>query len=109
MAEFNDRMSIQRELVQMVNRGTRGSEMLYGLSSNAIERWLSANSIERTSAISQLLKDVSSKLFFLAAKSQEHISEESLVMAGEIEHLKSEIQHALLARVATGMNEIEVA
>jgi hypothetical protein len=107
MAEFNDRMSIQRDLVQMVNRRNRGREMLYGLSSNAIERWLSANSIERTTAISQLLKEVSSKLFFLAAKSQEHISEEYLVTAGEIEHLKSEIQRARSTRVATGMNEIE--
>jgi hypothetical protein len=100
MTEFNDRMSIQRHIVQIVNRRSRGSEMLYGLSSNAIERWLSANSIERTSAISQLLKDVSSKLFFLAAKSQEHISEEYRVMAGEIENITSKIQRELSARVA---------
>jgi hypothetical protein len=97
MPEFNDRMSIQRQIVQMVNRGSGGQEKLYGLSSNAIERWLSANSIERTSAISRLLKDVSSKLFFLAAKSQEHISEEYLITASEIESVTSEIQRELSA------------
>ncbi len=92
MSEFNDRMSIQRHIVQIINSKTRGPEALFGLSSKAIERWLTNNMIDRSSAISRLLTSVSSTLFFLAAKSQEQVSDEYKVLTADIAGMIKKIE-----------------
>jgi hypothetical protein len=76
MDEFVGRMATQRHVLDVVNRELRSTEKLFGLSSNAIERWAVANRLEPTSEIVQLLKRISSELFFMATRSQEPVSEE---------------------------------
>lgn len=76
MGEFNNRMTVQRNILQIINQKTWGREPLLGLSSKAIDRWLVVNLIDPQSRIVQLIKDASAKLFFLATKSQEQITED---------------------------------
>jgi hypothetical protein len=92
MTEFNDRMAVQRKIVQAVNRKFNLSEELFGLSSNAIERWVASNFIDRNSEIVRLLYQASSKLFFLAAKSQEQVSNDYRLLASEVESLLKGIE-----------------
>lgn len=76
MDEFVSRMATQRHVLNVVNRNVILSEKLFGLSSDAIERWVVANRIEPASEIVQLLKRISSELFFMATRSQEPVSAE---------------------------------
>lgn len=76
MDEFVSRMATQRHVLNVVNRNVILSEKLFGLSSDAIERWVVANRIEPASEIVQLLKRISSELFFIATRSQEPVSAE---------------------------------
>ena len=75
MSEFNNRDAAQRHVLQLVNR-KQWREELFGLSSRAIQRWRTVNHIDPDSHLSILVATASSKLFCLAAKSQEQISEE---------------------------------
>ncbi len=84
MSEFQNRMAAQRQILQFVNCRENQKEELFGLSSKAIERWASVNSIDRNSKLACLIKDASAKLFFLANKSQEQISEDYLTASREI-------------------------
>lgn len=76
MDEFVDRMATQRHVLNVVNQKVPSTEKLFGLSSDAIERWALANRFEPTSDIIQLLKQISSELFFMATRSQEPVSAE---------------------------------
>lgn len=93
MTKFNDRNAVQRRIIQAVNRKFRCGEEIFSLSSNAIERWLSSNSIEKDSEISKLLYNASSKLFFLAAKSQEQVSDEYKLLSSEVDSLLNSIEN----------------
>lgn len=90
MNEFKDRMAAQRQILEVVN-SKRRTEELFGLSSKAIERWGSANTIDGNSNLVALLKVASEKLFFLANKSQEQISEDYLTASREIAEVTSAI------------------
>ena len=94
MTEFNDRNAIQRQIIQFINAKFALKEELCSLSGNAIERWLSANQIAKDSAIARLLFETSSKLFFLAANSQEKISERYKLLTSEIDALMRRIERA---------------
>ncbi len=76
MDEFVGRMATQRHVLNVVNRKVSSTEKLFGLSSNAIERWAVANRLEPTSVIVRLLRRISSELFFMATRSQEPVSAE---------------------------------
>ena len=76
MDEFVSRMATQRHVLNVVNRKVASTEKLFGLSSNAIERWAVANRLEPTSDIVRLLRRISSELFFMATRSQEPVSAE---------------------------------
>ncbi len=76
MDEFVGRMATQRHVLNVVNRKVSSTERLFGLSSNAIERWAVANRLEPTSEIVSLLRRISSELFFIATRSQEPVSAE---------------------------------
>lgn len=76
MDEFVGRMATQRHVLNFVNRKVASTEKLFGLSSNAIERWAVVNRLEPTSEIVRLLRQISSELFFMATRSQEPVSEE---------------------------------
>jgi len=92
MEEFNNRMKAQRNILKIVNQSNKKKEELCGLSKKAIERWVSANSIETESHECKLLYKISEKLFFLATKSQEQISEEYKLLSADISKLEFELK-----------------
>ena len=86
MNEFKNRITAQRQILELVNRKRRGEE-LFGLSSKAIERWVAVNAIDSNSDLVELIKIASGKLFFLANKSQEQISEDYRTTSREVAEL----------------------
>jgi hypothetical protein len=92
MSEFNNRIAAQRQVLQLVNRRNWGKEELFGLSSRAIERWVTANRIDPEAKLVKLIKAVSEKLFFLANKSQEQVSEEYRTVSSEISSIAKSIE-----------------
>jgi hypothetical protein len=86
-AEFNNRIAAQRKILQLVNCGSEYAEELFGLSQNAINRWVFKNHIKSESHLVSLINEASAKLFFLSNKSQEQISEEYKTISTEIEAL----------------------
>lgn len=84
MNEFNNRIKAQRRILQLVNCKKWKKEELLGLSSKAINRWVSVNCIDPESRLVELVRTASGKLFFLANKSQEQISEEYKMTSEEI-------------------------
>jgi hypothetical protein len=91
MHEFNSRIAAQRAILQVVNQGKWQTEHLFGLSTSAIERWVSNNCIEPTSVLVELVKDAAAKLFFLANKSQDQISDEYRRVSDDIEAIRDAI------------------
>ena len=92
MNEFNNRIAAQRQILQLVNRKKWEKEELLGLSSKAIERWISVNRVDPESRLVELVKTASAKLFFLANKSQEQISEEYKMISREIADISRTIE-----------------
>lgn len=72
--EFNSRVDLQREVIKIVNRWNPKIQ-LTGLSKAAIENWCSVNNLADQNLKNSLIK-ISEKLFFIANKSQDQISEE---------------------------------
>lgn len=82
--EFNNRIAAQRSILRVINRKPWSGEQLFGLSSKAVDRWVSVNRIAPNSRLVELIKDVSRQLFFLANKSQEQVSDEYTAIRAEI-------------------------
>lgn len=95
MDEFNNRMDAQRDILEIANRQAEYSEELCGLSKNAIERWISANQLNPRSEICDILFQIAKKLFFLANKSQEQITEEYRTLSSEISDLKINLENLI--------------
>jgi hypothetical protein len=91
MDEFINRMDAQRSILNVVNEKFTLTEELCGLSKRAIDRWLNQNKIDRKSTICSILFEVSSKLYFLANKSQEQITEEYKNISNDIVSLRQRI------------------
>ncbi len=91
MNEFKDRMAAQRQILELVNCRPQRKEELFGLSSKAIERWMAVNAIDPDSNLVALIKSASGKLFFLANKSQEQISEDYQTASNEVAELTKSI------------------
>jgi hypothetical protein len=83
MNEFNNRITAQRQVLRLVNQH-KWEEELLGLSSRAIERWSAVNRLDLKSPLVALVKTASLKLFFLATKSQEQVSEQYRATSSEI-------------------------
>lgn len=92
MNEFVNRMAAQRRLVQLINRRKWPKEELFGLSRKAIDRWIAANHIPAESRLVTLVEAASAKLFFLANKSQEQISEEYKTICYEVAAIAQQIE-----------------
>jgi hypothetical protein len=92
MSEFNNRIAAQRHVLQVVNGKRWEKEELFGLSRKAIERWAGVNGIDPKSPLVTLVEAASSKLFFLANKSQEQVSEEYQATASEISLIAKAIE-----------------
>jgi hypothetical protein len=90
--EFVNRIDAQRTILKVVNSASWGKEELSGLSNKAIERWVSSNQLEPTSTLVELIRETSSRLFFLANKSQEQVSEGYKIASEDIAHLRQAIE-----------------
>lgn len=95
MDEFNNRMDAQRNILEIINRQTGYAEELCGLSKKAIERWIFSNRLNPRSEICNILFQITKKLFFLANKSQEQITEEYKALSLEISALKNNLEKAI--------------
>jgi hypothetical protein len=90
--EFNNRIAAQRAILQVLNGKKWGQEELFGLSRKAINRWVSVNRIDPDSKLVNLIKEASARLFFLANKSQQQISDEYTAITEEIAALRDAIE-----------------
>ncbi len=95
MDEFNNRMDAQRSILEVINKRGGYSEELCGLSKKAIERWISSNKLDSKSETCDILFRIAKKLFFLANKSQEQITEEYKALSSEILALKINLENSL--------------
>lgn len=73
-AEFNSRVDLQREVIKIINR-RKNTRQLSGLSKAAIDSWFINNKILDVQ-LKNILFTISEKLFFIANKSQDQITEE---------------------------------
>ena len=94
MFEFNQRMTTQRNVLRIVN-SHKWSEELCGLSSHAINRWVTANDGNVDNQIEMLLREIASQLFFLASKSQEQVSDHYKQISSTIQELTSNLRSAV--------------
>lgn len=92
MNEFNNRIAAQRKILALINGKLSQDEELFGLSRKAIERWILKNRIDPQGSITQLLMEASAKLFFLANRSQEQVSEEYQTASRDISGLTAAIE-----------------
>ena len=90
--EFNNRIAAQRHILQIVNRQAWPAEDLFGLSEKALARWATANSIKPSSQLLTLVTTASERLFFLANKSQEQVTDEYASISKEISKLSELIE-----------------
>jgi hypothetical protein len=93
--EFNNRISAQRKILRTINRKLWPREALFGLSTKAIDRWVTANRLDPKSVLVGLVRGVSDKLFFLANKSQEQVSEQYRIVWAEIIEVCNDIGRVL--------------
>lgn len=91
MNEFNNRIELQREVIKIVNK--RGFDnQITGLSDDAIKRWLSDNQLAKDSQLTLLIYEIASKLFFLANKSQEQITDSYKKLSSDVSNLVEELR-----------------
>lgn len=106
MSDFNNRIAAQRSLLEQVNaRGWRNEE-LFGLSSKAIDRWVSTNRLEPDCRLVKLVYSASEKLYFLANKSQEQVSDEYRSLSKDFDSvlraIETELADETLLPIASG-------
>ena len=99
MSEFNNRIDAQRAVLRIVN-SKRWDEELLGLSNGAIERWIRANRLNPAEDFSLAIYEAADKLFFLANKSQEQITEEYRVLSAQVSELTNHIARLMQKRAA---------
>lgn len=93
--EFNNRIAAQRTILKVVNSRNWKSEQLISLSRKAINRWVSVNRLDPGSILVKLLLNASAKLFFLANRSQEQVSDEYRSVSASITGIYAEIEREL--------------
>ena len=91
MNEFNNRIELQREVIKIINQKKLDSQIT-GLSDSAIKRWVSDNKLDKDSEQIKLLYEISSKLFFLANKSQEQITDSYKKLSIEVSDLVNRLR-----------------
>lgn len=90
MSEFNNRIDAQRDILNLVNQ-RQWKEELFGLSCGAIDRWIRVNNLDSTNELPRIIRISADKLFFLANKSQEQVTEDYKAISGEISKLTQDI------------------
>ncbi|MGF6770617.1 hypothetical protein P3T18_003096 [Paraburkholderia sp. GAS199] len=91
MSEFNNRIDAQRSILHVVNSG-HWEEELFGLSRGSIDRWMRINKIAPSNELAQAVYEAADKLFFLANKSQEQITEEYQLLSLAVSNLTRRIE-----------------
>ena len=92
MSNFNNRIAAQRALLRTVNDGRWPQENLFGLSSKAIERWVLANRLDPNCRLVRLVYSASEKLYFLANKSQEQVTEEYEILSKSFDSVLNAVE-----------------
>lgn len=91
MFEFNNRMTAQRKILALVNKRKYNEELL-GLSHAAIKRWMDNNNLRKNDELVKLVLLAAQRLFFLANKSQEQITNEYMALKITINDLIKKIE-----------------
>lgn len=91
MNDFTNRIAAQRNILSVINK-CNWNEKLFGLSSGAISRWANINNLNSESDLVKMTYHAASKLFFLANKSQEQITDEYKILSNEIADLTNKIK-----------------
>lgn len=91
MDEFLNRITAQRKVINIINKEENIAFPLVGLSSKSMERWQLENSISNDSELIKVLYLISSKLFFLANKSQEQITNEYKLLSKSVSDLINDL------------------
>lgn len=105
MTEFSNRIDAQRNILKIVNAYINKKEHLLGLSGKAIERWCSINQISSETELVEKITEVSRKLFFLANKSQEQVTNEYKSISHEISYLTNTISDLLADGFDKGVHQ----
>ncbi|MGF1718375.1 hypothetical protein L4D08_26350 [Photobacterium chitinilyticum] len=95
MSEFRNRIESQREAVKIVNSFHLYDEPLFSLTEKSIARWVSVNQIDPKATHVELVIRASKKLFFLANKSQEQITEDYKQLSKDVEILLAQISREM--------------
>jgi len=95
MNEFLNRVNTQRQILQIVNKKLSNFEPLYSLSDKAIRHWADINDQAHSSELISLLSKLSDKLFFLANKSQEQVTNDYLELSREVQTLINKLNNIL--------------
>ncbi|ELF1354382.1 hypothetical protein ACPFT9_003502 [Vibrio cholerae] len=95
MSEFRNRIDSQREAVKIVNGFNLYDEPLFSLTEKSITRWVSVNQIDPNSEHVNLLIQTSKRLFFLANKSQEQITDDYKKLSKDVEELLAQISRKM--------------
>ncbi|HDI3323465.1 TPA: hypothetical protein PMD23_003663, partial [Vibrio cholerae] len=85
----------QREAVKIVNGFNLYDEPLFSLTEKSITRWVSVNQIDPNSEHVNLLIQTSKRLFFLANKSQEQITDDYKKLSKDVEELLAQISRKM--------------
>lgn len=82
--EFNSRVDLQRKVVKIIN-SMKTEYQLSGLSKLAIDNWFHLN-YNLDKELKAILITISEKLFFIANKSQDQITEEYITLQDSIKN-----------------------
>lgn len=104
MSEFNNRITAQRNALEIVNGSGLFFEPLLSLTGKAIDRWSRNNGIDPHDLLVVLLKTISETLFFLANKSQEQVTDDykdlSVKVSKQLSELKIGVTNKALQRTS---------
>jgi hypothetical protein len=91
MRDFRSRAAAQRALLRTVNASGRWREPLYGLTDEAVERWIMRNELSGEARLPSLLRHASSALCALANQSQAAVVDEAAQSVEQIARLRDAI------------------
>lgn len=100
MSDFLNRMQAQRVILKIVNGCKFQVESLNSLTKKSIERWALRNELKKEDSLVMLLFRTADKVFFLANKSQEQITDSYKKLSHEVEFLTNEIKKEVDKRKA---------
>jgi hypothetical protein len=98
MFEFVSRTEVQRSILRVVNNAIAGREPLFGLSKNALDRWVSQNQLDAASGVVSLLRRAAAELSMLANRSQDTITGEYKEHAEAVRILAESIRMECMTR-----------